>query len=484
MGDTNRLELLTVDEAFALDVAAVTELSRRHLGAEQYRRMQLLAFDTMLVDHAEGMYYEDVRGRRVLDFFTGFGAMAMGHNHPRILAVRRKFAEQRRHEIGTTVPSQYAAALATNLARIAPGELDVVQLCDTRPEVVETALRLTHRAQGPRRSGVVYAAQSLHGKALEALSAAGSTRHRSRFRLLNGEVRVPFGDAGALAAALRSRRIGTVILETVQGSAGVLPSPPGYLREVRRLCDEHGVLWIADEVQCGAGRTGRFFAFEHEGVVPDVVTMATSLGAGKAMVGAVIARAAVHRRAAPDDSSATVLGADLFRNLNEACYTALESLAVLYEEDLIGNAERTGRYLQRRLEGLRTCYPELVVDVRGMGLMVGVELAGISTRPPAARHSAAQLPDGRLPGGLAGVVGSLLLAEHGVLVALTEYNSNVLRLEPPLTVQPQHVDEFVDALDELLSRGPRQLALDYLRVVRGERVISSSPDSLPVTTRQ
>lgn len=362
---------------------------------------------------------------------------------------------------------QYAAALATRLARIAPGDLDVVHLCSTASEAVEAALTLAQRAQGLRRSGVAYASRSWHGKASGALSVPDSTRYRSALRRVRGDVRVPFGDAGALADALRRRRIGTVILETVQGGAGVDPPRPGYLREVRRLCDEHGALWIADEAACGVGRTGRFFAFEHAGVVPDLVALGKSLGGGAAGVGAVIARGPVHRRACPDAASA-IPGA--FSGTAEACCAALAALAVLYDGDLIGNAERTGRYLLRRLEGLRLCYPHLVTDVRGVGLMVGVQLAGINTGATTPPHSLLQevwaLPEGRLRSSLAGMVGILLLAEHGVLVAFTDHDRDVLRLEPPLTIRPEHVDHFVDALDELLSRGPSRLAHDYLRAER------------------
>jgi ornithine--oxo-acid transaminase len=219
-------------------------------------------------------------------------------------------------------------------------------------------------------------------------------------------------------------------------------------------------------VQCGVGRTGRFFAFEHASVLPDLVTLAKSLGGGKAAVGAVIMRDAVHRRACPNAGSALALGAGTFSGTGEACCTALEALGLLYDENLIGNAEQTGDYLIRRLNGLRRRYPELVVEIRGVGLMVGIQLAGISAAAPAPLRRAVRPLEGRLSGGLAALIGSLLLAEHGVLVAFTEYDRNVLRLEPPLTVRPKHVDHLVDALADLLSRGPRRLTLDYLRVVR------------------
>ncbi|MGH3912145.1 MAG: aminotransferase class III-fold pyridoxal phosphate-dependent enzyme, partial [Pseudonocardiaceae bacterium] len=308
-------------------------------------------------------------------------------------------------------------------ARIAPGDPEVVHLCSTGSQARDVALTLAQRARVPGRSEVA---------------------HVSR---IPGERRVPFGDTGALADALRSRRIGTVILDT----AGIDPPRPGYLNQLRRLCDEHEALWIADETNCGIGRTGRYFAFEHAGVVPDLVVVAKSLAGGEAVVGAAIVRGPVHRRAAPDAVSTSPPG-----DTARACCAAVETLAVLDDEDLVGNAERTGRYLLRRLAGLRQCYPHLVSAVRGRGLLAGVHLPGITD-----------------------VIGTLLLAEHRVLVAFSDHNQDhsqdhdVLRLEPPLTIRPEYVDHFVDALDELLSRGPRRLADDYRRAVRTWR-----PDQL------
>lgn len=468
MGQPKSPALLTVDDAFTLDARTVVDLSRRHLGANQQRMMHLLGFDTTLIERAEDVYYIDACGRRVLDFFGGFGALAMGHNHPRILAARQRFAEQRRHEIGMAFPSQYASALATNLARIAPGDLNVVHLCCTGSEAVETALRIATQAQGPRRPGVAYASRSFHGKTRGALSVTDSARYRSHLPLVHEAARVPFGDVRTLTKLFRKQRwIGALILETVQGGAGIILPPPGYLRAVRQLCNEHEVLWIADEVQCGVGRTGQFFAFEHAGVIPDLVTLGKSLGGGKAAVGAVITRDPVHQRACPHARSALTLSAGTFSGTGEACCTALEALGVLYDENLIGNARQTGEYLMRRLGELHRHYPELIVDVRGIGLMAGIQLAGISASAPAPLRRAVRLLEGRLSGGLAALIGSMLLAEHGVLVAFTEYDRDVLRLEPPLTVRPEHVDHLIEAMKDLLSRGPRRLALDYLNVVRG-----------------
>jgi ornithine--oxo-acid transaminase len=468
-------DLLTVSEAQQLDQATIAELYRQHINPGHVATLSLLGFDRVVVDRAEDVYYIDRDGRRILDFFGGFGSIALGHNHPRLLAVRGKFQEERRHEIAMAFPSQYAAALSRNLATLAPADLDRVMLYCTGSEAVEAALKLAERAQPPGRTTVAYAENSFHGKTIGALSVTDSSFYRSRFALPGRRRRVPFGDAEALEAALRTHRdIGVLILESVQGGAGVVVPPVDYLRDVRELCDRYGVLWVADEVQCGVGRTGRFFAFEHADVVPDVVTLAKSLGGGKAAIAAVLARRAVHDRAFGTPRSARIHGPSTFSGMGEACCTAIETLHVLYDEHLIVNAQRQGDYLLARLEELRGRHPRLIRDVRGLGLVAALEFADLSTCIPGMAGRVVGLFDKPLQGGLAGLVGSLLLAEFDILVAFTEYNRNVVRLEPPLTLRRHHVDALINALDDLLARGLRGLTTSYLRSVRRRRTATAA----------
>jgi acetylornithine/succinyldiaminopimelate/putrescine aminotransferase len=464
---TPKPALLGIDDALALDAAGVNRLAAAHMNPGQIATLKLLGFDRVVIDRAEGMYYTDKSGRKILDFFGAFGALAFGHNHPRILAARQRFAAEHRHELAIAFLSQYAATLSYDLAQIAPGDLDYVFLCLSGSEAVEAGLKLAERAAGPERSTVAYVEQSFHGKTRGALSVTDSEFYRADFRLLEHVRRVPFGDAAALEQAFRTDpSIGVFIAETIQGGAGIVVPPDGYLREVRRLCDRYGVLWVADEVQCGYGRTGKFFAFEHEDVVPDVVTLAKSLGGGKTAIGAYIARGPVFLKAYGSAKTALIHGPATFGGMGEACITAIEALHVLYDEGLVDNAAAQGAHLIDRLRGLQARYPDLVTDVRGRGLMVGVEFADLSRVLPRGTRGLAGRFDERLKGGLAGLVGALLLEEHGVLVAFTEYNRNVIRLEPPLVVTREQVDTMVDALDDVLGRGFPRIAMDYVRRVK------------------
>jgi acetylornithine/succinyldiaminopimelate/putrescine aminotransferase len=460
--------LLTVEEAKQLSAAATADLFCRHLNPGQFHFMKLLGFHTVLVERAEGMHYIDRDGRKILDFFGGFGSVGFGHNHPRITAARIRFQNERRHEIAMAFLSQYAAALAQNLAAIAPGDLDMVFLGSSGSEVVEAALKLAERVQGPERAKIAYAEGSFHGKTRGALSVTDSPFYQDGFQLLDNRVRVPFGEAAALEAAFeRDRSIGVLLLETIQGGAGIVTAPPGYWRDVRRLCDRYGVLWLADEVQCGLGRTGRFFAFEHEDVVPDIALLAKALGGSKCAMAAMIARRPHYMKAYGAPKHALIHGPATFGGIGEACVSAIEALNVLYDEDLIANAATQGEYLLERLSAVAAKYPNMIKEVRGKGLMIGVEFSDFSKMLPMGLRQMVSVLDDKLKGSVCGFVGSLLLRQYDILVAFTEYNRNVIRLEPPLIIQREHVDAFADALDDLLGRGITRIVTDYLRVVRG-----------------
>ena len=298
--------------------------------------------------------------------------------------------------------------------------------------------------------------------------SSDSNLYQADFQLLQTRRRIPFGDAAALERTLAAdRSIGVFILETIQGGAGIVEPPKGYLQAVRKLCDAHGVIWIADEVQCGYGRTGRFFAFEHEDVVPDIVTLAKSLGGGKVAMGAYIARTPIFMKAYGTPKTALIHGPATFSGMGSACATAIEALNTLYDEGLIDNAAQQGSYLLERLRSLQAKYPALIADVRGSGLMVGLEMAHISRAIPRGLRTGVSILNGKLNGALSGIVGSLLLHEYDILVAFTEYNRNVIRLEPPLIVQRSHIDRLAESLDDLFARSLVRIGFDYLRKAKG-----------------
>ncbi len=459
-----RPNLLSVDDAKAMTLPRMTEIFTKHLNPGQLHFMKLLGFHKIKIERAEGMYYYDQNGRAILDFFGGFGSLAFGHNHPRIVEARKKFQDERRQEIAIAFMSQYASALAHNLAACSPGDLDMVFLGSSGSEAMEAAIKVAERAAGPKKPKIVYAENSFHGKTKGVLSITDGSLYRGEFKLVENTIRVPFGDIDAIENAFKSdSEIGVIVLETIQGGGGIIQASNEYWRKLRALCDQYGVLWVADEVQCGFGRSGKFYAFEHAGVIPDVTALAKSLGGGKAAVGAMIARREVYMKAYGTPKTAMIHAMATFGGIGEACVTSIEAINILYDENLIENSATTGDYLLYKLEELKAKHPGMIKDVRGKGLMVGLEFHDFSKTVPVVLRPVLAMLDDKLKGSLPGFIGSHLLRDHGVLVAFTEYNRNVVRLEPPLICGREHVDEFITALDEVLSRGIVRIVKDFVK---------------------
>lgn len=466
--DIAKPALLSVDDAKAMSLEQMTDLFKDHLNPGQLHFMKLLGFHKIKIESAQGVWYTDQNGRKILDFFGAFGSLSFGHNHPRIIEARRKFGAENRHELGMAFLSQYAAALAHNLAEIAPGDLDMVFLGSSGSEAMEAALKVAERAQGPARSKVLFAANSFHGKTKGALSITDSPLYQSEFTLLDSVRKVPFGDLEAIRNALDADpSIGIICLETIQGGGGIIEAPAPFWKGLRVLCDERGILWIADEVQCGTGRTGRFFAFEHYDVVPDVTALAKSLGGGKTAMAAMIARREIYMKAYGKPGTALIHGPATFGGIGESCVTAIEALNILYDDDLMENAATVGTHMKTELIRLMEKYPKLIKDVRGRGFMLGLEFQDFSRTLPIAVRPAVSLLDEKLKGSLSGFIGSALLRDHDILVAFTEYNRNVVRLQPPLITQKEHVDMFITALDTILSGGVVKIVSDFLKSQRG-----------------
>ena len=463
-GDLARPKLMSVADAKAMDVSSMAEEFKAHINPGQMHFMKLLGFHKVKVESAEGMYYTDQNGRKILDFFGGFGSLALGHNHPRILAARKQFQDEKRHEIAIAFMSQYAAALAHNIAEISPGDLDMVFFGSSGSEAMEAAVKLAERAAGPERPKVVYAVNSFHGKTKGVLGITDGALYRGEFQLVDNGVRVPFGDIDAIEAAFKADpKIGSIVLETIQGGGGIIEAPEGFWTKLRALCDQYGVIWVADEVQCGYGRTGRFYAFEHYNVVPDITALAKSMGGGKTAMAAMIAKRDVYMKAYGTPKTAMIHAQATFGGIGEACITAIEALNVLYDEDLIDNAATTGDYLIAELKRLQAKYPKMIKEVRGKGFMVGLEFHDFSQTLPVVLRPVVSMLDDKLKGSLSGFIGSLLLRDHDTLVAFTEYNRNVIRLEPPLIAKREHVDAFIKAFDELLGRGITGIVRDFVK---------------------
>jgi putrescine aminotransferase len=435
--------MIGLEEALRLDRQSNIEFHQRHLNPRLAKLLRLVGADVPVV-RGSGSWFYDAQGNRYLDFLTGFGAASFGYGHPRLREAMQLVDEA---PVLLQGLNQLAGVLAHNLSILAPAGLQRAFFANSGAEVVDVSLKLARAAT--KRKKLLACENCFHGRTLGALSLMDRPDFRIAFEPLLPEVaRIPFGNADALERALRKRDVAGFIVEPIQGEGGMVSPPSGYLKEVRELCTRYGTLMIADEVQTGLGRTGKFFAVDCEGVAPDVMLLAKALGGGIMPLSAVLTTDAIFR-AARGDTPRSPFHTPTFGANARACAAGLAAIEILVSEGLAEKAEASGEYLAGKLRELKERHPA-IAEVRGRGLMMGIAFA------PPSRGIAANVTGGVLNRALDGVFSGLVIMElhtrHHVMTAYTLNNPNVLRLEPPLNVGREDIDRVVAALDETLTR--------------------------------
>ena len=389
---------LNAESSGAERTARIAEVERKSV-VQTYTRQPILLV------RGSGARVWDASGREYIDFVAGIAVNNVGHCHPSVVEAIRQQAKELIHT-SNLYYTENQVLLAEELKALTG--MDRAFFCNSGAESVEAALKLARKATG--RSKIVAAIHSFHGRTLGSLGATYKPMYREPFRPLQEADFVPFDDPEALAAAV-STETSAVILEPVQGEGGVHVPKPRYLRAAREICDDCGALLILDEVQTGFGRTGKWFGKEHSGVMPDAMTLAKGIAGGLPM-GAMLAAESVSDVFKRGDHASTFGGGPL------VSAAALASIGAIREERLVERSEEMGRYLRSRLS------EEIdAIDVRGLGLMVGVELA-------------ANCPE---------IVNRA--RERGVLLNAT--SDHVLRMVPPLVVGRGEIDRVVKVLGEI-----------------------------------
>jgi 4-aminobutyrate aminotransferase len=400
-----------------------------------------------VMDHGSGTEVWDVDGNRFIDFAAGIAVCSTGHAHPRVVAAISQAAEKFLH-ISSDYWHENQIRLAETMDRLSPfGEPAMSFFCNSGTESVEGALKLARSATGRSRFIGFYG--GFHGRTMGSLSFTSSkyTQQAGFFPTMPGVTHIPYpnnfrplfagSDQGAavldylenvvFASNVPPSEVAGILVEPIQGEGGYLVPPPGFLPGLRTLCDRHGILMIADEVQSGVGRTGKMFACQHFDVAPDIITLAKGLGSGMP-IGMVIARKRLMQNWKRGSHGNTYGG-------NPVCCAAALATIEVIEGGLMENAAAMGEYLMTRLGALQQRYPEIIGEVRGRGLMIGVELV-TDRESKAPAHALAERV--------------LHAAFHRGLLLLT-CGKSTLRLMPPLLVDRETADEAMEILDESLA---------------------------------
>jgi acetylornithine/N-succinyldiaminopimelate aminotransferase len=366
----------------------------------------------------QGCYLYDSDGNKILDMFPGWAVSGIGHCHPKVVEAVRAQAGELLH-IDNTFYSEPQGKLAKLLSERAFG--GKCFFCNSGAEANEAALKLARLYTPEGKYKFITAEGSFHGRTFATVTATAQPKYHEGFLpLLPGFVYVPFNDIAALESAF-SNEVAAVLVEPIQGEGGVNIATAAYFQAIRRLCDENGAVMILDEVQTGIGRTGKWFAYQHLDIEPDIITMAKTLGGGVA-IGAMMAREEIAASLKPGKHASTFGGNPL------ACAAGIAVIEAIEQDNLLENAKQLGQYAKNKLEELAKKHP-VIEHVRGVGLMIGIQLSCAGAQ----------------------IVTKCL--EKGLRINCTA--DNILRFMPPMIVNRDQIDQAVDILETVLAEGAK-----------------------------
>jgi ornithine--oxo-acid transaminase len=437
---------LDAAEMFAARQAERGDLHARFLNEQLVRVLKTIGYDVGFVE-GRGQYLVDRKGDRYLDLLSGFGVFAIGRNHPVLRNALKSVLDSDLPNLVQMDVSILAGILAERLIGLVP-YLDKVFFANSGTETVEAAIKFARVATG--RSDILYCGQAYHGLTYGALSLTDDTNFRTGFEpLLPGARLIAFNDLAALEKALASRQVAAFIVEPVQGKGVNLPDDD-YLPAAAALCRRYGTLFVADEVQTGLGRTGRFLAVEHWNVEPDMVLLAKALSGGHVPVGAVLTRKAIFDRVFDRMDRAVVHGSTFAKN-DLAMAAGIATLDVIKQERLIENARARGERLLATMSRMVETY-ELVKDVRGKGLMLGIQFG-----PPKslALKASWNVLETASKGLFCQLITIPLFKDHKILTQVSGHGSHTIKLLPSLTITDEDCQWIETAFDTVVNASHR-----------------------------
>lgn len=418
-------------------------LHEEHLNTQMVRVLKAIGYDRVYT-RAKGPYLYDNQGNEYLDLLSGFGVYALGRNHPTVIQALQDVLTGELPDMVQMDVSLLSGLLAEALLKRCPDRLTKMFFCNSGTEAVEAAIKFARYTT--QRDKIVYCEHGYHGLTLGSLSLNGENVFREGFGpLLPGCSAVPFNDIAALEQALAGKDVAAFIVEPIQGKGVNLPSDD-YLPEAARLCAKYGTLFVADEIQTGIGRTGKFWAVEHWGVEPDMICMAKALSGGFIPVGGVAMTTRVMEAVFNRMDRAVVHGSTFSKN-NMAMAAGLASLKVIEDEKLIDNAARVGADLLTGMQKLVDQY-ELFKSVRGKGLMIAMEFGSPKSLSLKAAWTMLEAANKGL---FSQMITIPLFKNHRILSQVAGHGMNVVKFLPPLVINDRDRDWILGALDEVIA---------------------------------
>lgn len=428
----------TVDDALKFDFETVKELQHTHLNKTRTilgeSKYFVKAEDFLFTDHAGDIHY---------DFIGAVGVCSVGNNNPFIWQELTKVFEARAFNFGAISYHNVAAAFAANMAKLSPGgKLTKMFTATGGAEAIEGALKLVKLAtrDSPKKTDILSCEGAFHGKTSGAVTVGGKDKWRTYQNALPGHTYVPFGDIAALEAELKKGTYKAFFVEPIQGENGIKVPPAGYLAKARELCTKYGVIMVLDEIQAGFGRSGKLWCCEHDGIIPDVIVFAKGASGGLIPFAGYIAKEEIYDAAYASEETCFHHTATYQENAM-SCAAGNAALQFIYENDLISAAAEKGDYFMKGLKKLQEKYPKIIKEVRGKGLMIGVEFFEVPAGKEADFGSHYSL-----------FLCHTLVSDFRIQMLYTINNLSTYRYLPPFTITKEAIDHALDCTEKALQK--------------------------------
>lgn len=422
--DFEGIEVVTFEDALGLSRHQMIDMFAKHVSPIEAKMLRHVNADKRYVK-AQGLQIFDEKGTKYLDFTAGYGALCLGHNPSEVLNAV---------QTATTLPTIYSfytgihpliGALAENLSRLLPGNLDITSFGNGGVEAVEVALKTARAYTGKKR--FLYADGAYHGLSFAGLSVSGADYKRCFKPLLPGCENVPFGDLQTLELKLKQGDVAAFIVEPIQGEAGCNIPPVGYLLGAKELCKKHDALMILDEIQTGFGRTGKMFAAEHQNVKPDIITVGKAFGAGVLPISASATNIDIWKKVYGKKETYDSL-LSTFHGNPKACAAALKTIEIIIRERLVEHTKQIGEYTLHQLQSLKQ--HRNIKSVWGIGLLLAIEFYSTKEAIQTLKR---------------------MLNTHHIILNVYDYKTDTIRIQPPLNIQKQEIDYMIQALNQTIT---------------------------------
>ena len=459
-------KILSFEESLNLPHKQTLSYYRNHVNKGLASAFRILGLNILDIKSAQGCTLELSNGDKILDLTSGIGILALGHNHPKIIEVERKFQDLNIVDTQKFGPNKLQAALAYNLSQILPEDLEVTFFAISGAEAVEAAIKLSTMAKGSEGKYFISANESYHGKTLGALSVTDTENFSDGFLLglpKENTIKIPFNDIQSykeIISKLKKEKIIALIVEPIQGQI-IEPANEKYLKEICEISKKNDITVIFDEIKCGLGRSGNIFSFMEYECVPDIVTTSKALGGGKNAISAMIARKKVFNKAYGSINKST-LHTTTFFGLGEGCATAIETLNIISDKNFLDQIKLKSEKTFKALNKLKEKYPKYIKSIKGKGLFIGIEFDFDNI---ISNFTFKKIKIPFIKNIKTVLMGSLIrefLHEHKVLLHFTNAQPETLVFLPPLIISDREIDIFIESTDKVLEKGLMKLFTKFI----------------------